>query len=479
MEYALTIEGFRQEFPDRMSFAPTPVNLIRAKVPINVKLPIPIKLYKLQQTEGQKGEKSGEVSCVVLWINREWLGDKPLEVIKQIVEDAVFGDKDGGINNDEDGNVETDNDAKKPNRRDQIQVSVIGPNYSEDLQKIVNNVTTTDHGSELQKWCADNNLRLLSHSATFYKRKELERLRFRRAVEAEPGARARRRAWAQAADVVVINTIGTNSQLVGVLVDELRKRWLLSETALIFVESGATSPAELKLAFSAQRKQHAGNTQVLEGKGALQLIEVPFMRGIGGADGRLSTGDVGKVTDYLVRTMEGRVAPETNREQIKAVGVFANFTDDKLAILRVAKPMFPNATFFTVDMDARYAEPANLPFTRNLLIASHFGLEIEMSSPLLATDQTTTRSKPLKFRDTYQTSRFLTARLTQQVFLGRACPTRLQSMWIPTQPPENSLSPLVFEIGNNGAYQYPAESTALSGPGKDIVGYFARMIGLR
>jgi len=440
VEYALTIEGFRQEFPDRMSFASTTVTLTRAQVPIEVQLPIPIKLYKLQKNDGQAAENSGRVSCVILWINREWLGDKPLEVIRQIVENAVFGEK--------------------VPLKGQSQVSVIGPNYSEDLRKIVDNVETTDHGSELQKWCAEKRFRLFSHSATFYKRDELKKLKFHGSPETN------------STDVFVINTIGTNAQLINALIAELNKRWLLRGKSLIFVESGATSPADLRKAF--HFKKNAENeklnrfreVQDQEAKKDQKekFIEVPFMRGIGGADGKLSTNDVNAVTDYLVRTMEGQISDQTEREHIKAVGVFANSAEDKLAILRVAKPMFPNATFFTVDMDARYSETANLPFTRNLLVVSHFGLEIKMSCPLRAIDDYNTLNKPLKFRNTYQTSLFLSARLAQQVFLGRACPTRLQSMWETENPQDQTLSvrktlvPLVLKIGNTGAHQYPAVS---------------------
>ena len=70
---------------------------------------------------------------------------------------------------------------------------------------------------------------------------------------------------------------------------------------------------------------------------------------------------------------------------------------DKLLILRALRPQFPEAIFFTTDFDEDYTIKSELPYTRNLIISSSFGPNL--SDKLQ--DHT-----PF-FRDTYQTSAFL------------------------------------------------------------------------
>ena len=61
------------------------------------------------------------------------------------------------------------------------------------------------------------------------------------------------------------------------------------------------------------------------------------------------------------------------------------------------RPRFKNAIFFTTDMDARLAHPTNYSFTRNMLIASSYGLRL---------NQQLQQNIP-PFRDSYQTSTFM------------------------------------------------------------------------
>ena len=86
---------------------------------------------------------------------------------------------------------------------------------------------------------------------------------------------------------------------------------------------------------------------------------------------------------------------------IGAVGVIGSDIYDKLLVLQALRPRFPRAQFFTTDLDARFIHPSVFAYTRNLLVASHFGLELRRELQLGF----------LPFRDGYQTSTFLATRL--------------------------------------------------------------------
>jgi len=60
----------------------------------------------------------------------------------------------------------------------------------------------------------------------------------------------------------------------------------------------------------------------------------------------------------------------------KAIGVLGNDVYDKLLILQALKKEFPQAIFFTIDLDARLLHPQKREWTRNLIVASNFGLQL-------------------------------------------------------------------------------------------------------
>lgn len=90
-----------------------------------------------------------------------------------------------------------------------------------------------------------------------------------------------------------------------------------------------------------------------------------------------------------------------NGEGFRAIGVLGNDLHDKLLVLQALRPEFPNAIFFTTDMDARLLHPREQAWTRNLIVASNFGLRL--------TDPVQGSAPP--FRDSYQVSAFLSTRL--------------------------------------------------------------------
>ena len=51
---------------------------------------------------------------------------------------------------------------------------------------------------------------------------------------------------------------------------------------------------------------------------------------------------------------------------------------DKLLILKALKKGLPGAIFFTTDLDARYSLPSEFQETKNLIVASPFGLQLSL-----------------------------------------------------------------------------------------------------
>jgi len=113
---------------------------------------------------------------------------------------------------------------------------------------------------------------------------------------------------------------------------------------------------------------------------------------------------------------------------LEAIGVLGSDVYDKLLLLQSLRRAFPRTLFFTTDLDARLLHPSQTKWTRNMIVASSFGLELH---PDLQ------KSAP-PFRDTYQTAAYLAT---------------LAALGYPkvTEPALAGLKPRVFEIGNQGA----------------------------
>ena len=110
--------------------------------------------------------------------------------------------------------------------------------------------------------------------------------------------------------------------------------------------------------------------------------------------------------DYLRRITEA--LKECNEKlhfegagRIAAIGVLGSDVYDKLLLLQALRPEFPDVTFFTTDLDELLLPQDKLRYTRNLLVASGYGVTL---IPELQKDV-------LPFRSSYQTSIFLATTL--------------------------------------------------------------------
>jgi hypothetical protein len=114
---------------------------------------------------------------------------------------------------------------------------------------------------------------------------------------------------------------------------------------------------------------------------------------------------------------------------LRAIGLLGSDVYDKLELLKALRPMFPGAVFFTNYLDARLAHPDEWKETHNLVVVSARGLSLEGYKEKF--------QRVAPFRDGGQTALFeATLAATRRIHPDDA------------QIPN---SPLVFEIGQNGA----------------------------
>jgi hypothetical protein len=108
--------------------------------------------------------------------------------------------------------------------------------------------------------------------------------------------------------------------------------------------------------------------------------------------------------DYLRRLADRVVDIKTENgteHKVRAIGIFGSDVYDKLLILQAMQARMRDVVYFTTDLDARFLHQDQKESARNLVIASHFGLQLH---PGLQ------KGAPA-FRDGYQTAAYLATRL--------------------------------------------------------------------
>lgn len=151
--------------------------------------------------------------------------------------------------------------------------------------------------------------------------------------------------------------------------------------------------------------------------------------------------------DY-VRALTARIYEEG--EGARAIGILGTDPYDALLIIKALRPSFPHAIFFTVDLDGRHLHPSEYRSTRNLVVASPFGLQLEGGLQ---------RDVP-PFRSSYQSATYFAAlQAVGHVAClpgGQPQPGRCTSSYHVSLTPEDRLydpgvHPRLFEVGRNGA----------------------------
>lgn len=120
-----------------------------------------------------------------------------------------------------------------------------------------------------------------------------------------------------------------------------------------------------------------------------------------------------------------------NHSAVLAIGILGSDVYDKLLVMRALRHEFPRAIFFTTDLYNNLFQKQELETTRNLIVASGYGLKLRPDYQQFIPP----------FRDSYQTAVFASC--------IRAIGTPEMSKGIANAPPA---TPRLFEIGRNGAY---------------------------
>ena len=117
----------------------------------------------------------------------------------------------------------------------------------------------------------------------------------------------------------------------------------------------------------------------------------------------------------------------------------------KLLILQALRPEFPNASFFTTDLDALLLPDKKSHYTRNLLVASSYGLK---------PDERLQLDNISPFRNSYENSAFITALLAVHDALPDMLPAETAGQIDPVI--DNTLRhPLLFQIARTGPQPLP------------------------
>ena len=108
--------------------------------------------------------------------------------------------------------------------------------------------------------------------------------------------------------------------------------------------------------------------------------------------------------DYARRLAERLTRDEDSSlegRKVVSIGIIGSDLYDKLLLLRALRPEFPQAIFFTTDLDARLLAPEEQAYVRNLIVATSRGL----------TPRKDVQSVLPSFRDSYQTNVYATCRM--------------------------------------------------------------------
>ncbi|MDX1925454.1 MAG: hypothetical protein SFV81_02985 [Pirellulaceae bacterium] len=366
VEQALANEGYSMEFPGRMSFAQVTWTLEKNETHLSHRSDVPLKLYRRESNSEPKQKPDAKPEppegLLVCWIDRRFLGDKPLESL-----DKVLRQIDG---------------------RSTRKTTVVGPMYSSELTTMAEEAVAFEAGQvTLTNWAEWS---IVSPAAT---NKEAQDL-----------------AEEYLTSCGFHSTIGTDDRIAEKLVQEIAARRLHLGKVVIFCEAGATSPGGLK----------ASLETLLKGaplKGAIkspiasspckseQIRSFEYLRGIGSVKRDGST----RVDDYFLRKLDSVVTDEQelSPSSVSAVIVLGDEVHDKVKLTEIAKASFPNATCLTHDLSYLYSTPGNIAFCRGLLVASHGGLSVKnVPAQVELEDQQPQENvkETIEFRDVYQRS---------------------------------------------------------------------------
>lgn len=179
-------------------------------------------------------------------------------------------------------------------------------------------------------------------------------------------------------------------------INEHAVSWLIRYSYLRGLD-GQTTATPAKAAQTAGASAGTGTAADTKSAGATTGSSSP------NAAGLLSETALGEGQgDYLTRMAAGLREQDAQLrnggdEGIVAVGVLGSDVYDKLLVFEAVKSALPHALFFTTDLDERFVSPAHNVSTVNLIVASSLGLSLRHSL----------QQDIPPFRGSYQTTAFL------------------------------------------------------------------------
>jgi hypothetical protein len=370
-----------------------------------------------------------------------------------------------------------------------LQWRVLGPSDSGGLRAMVEESSTTGFDASFFR---DRKIRFYSPSATVPDAILLERV----AVEPKPQTLA---AHFEARGISLVRTIGDDKTMAASLTEELKLRLPKSAGAPLPPVSASQMRERCDKA-AADSPQHIAVVTELDtlygrslrrqfqydsigNKAGFCVDRFQYMRGLDGQlperadanaaapakeapnaktdtkdkDGSLIERAEGQSQFDYLRRLAGSLrqrdkdlrARSHGTAGIRAIGVLGNDLHDKLLVLQALKPEFPDAVFFTTDLDVRFLHPREQGWTRNLVVASNFDLRL--------TDHLQSGAPP--FRDSYQTSAFFATSLIMAE-INNATPF----LWTQSDVTQRLQTPRIFEIGRTSAFAFgsPASSPTVS-----------------
>ena len=216
-------------------------------------------------------------------------------------------------------------------------------------------------------------------------------------------------------------TISTDCALVVALTEELRTRGVEPDDGIVLISEwdtayGRALPKAFDEVLTAKRTQAIdpakeplwhysylrGLDGILPGDAADKKVDDSKKSREDGAP-NIESAFGNQQKDYLrrmamrVSNLDHSLKARGKRDGVKAIGILGSDVYDKLLILRALHPSFPEAIFFTTDLDARLMQPEEWNSARNLVVASGYGLRL---------NGWLQREIP-PFRDSYQSAYFL------------------------------------------------------------------------
>jgi len=497
VQAALAAHGYKLSFPKRLTYINIPLAIhVRTDGPRQFQpheLTVPIKLFVRDDVDFKKsnilpsGDSSSPDGVLVMWIDQDQLGGRPLTSLAQVL-DICF----------------PDDCSKEVSQARKVHLAVIGPADSDALlamarendrwcpAKSSRNQGAAEANGPTQSPCcqSDDLVRCIIrvHQGPFFSNRFCHPMLFscratvwadvlrqdsKRQIE-----RLQHNSEPPTSGLRLFGMIGTDDQLAAALRRELglRGAWpdnqnngtivLLTERDTLYgrafpavfaelLRSDKRSPADSLRVFKYLRGTEG---QAVDRPGAEPEAPLDTANDTKKSNHQADLPSGPSQLDYLRRLQDqlvelrDRLYADGGR-QILAVGVVGTDVFDKLLVLRALHKEFGQTLFFTTDMEAHYAHQNEYSFARNLIIASHYGLQLH---PRLQGD-----APP--FRDSYQTATYLAVRraLAPKLFGGWRPDESSPWQWprpasevcaAPGQYP-HCLQPLIYEVGRTGPYQ--------------------------